>query len=44
MLQFSGRDAKSPFEIMRVFTEAGGNAKKSLVGHIESIFCLLIYN
>ena len=31
-----GRDPESPFEIMRIFTEAGGNAKKSVVGHLES--------
>ena len=30
-----GRDPKSPFEIMRIFTEAGGNAKKSIMGHLE---------
>ena len=39
-----GRDSESPFEIMRIFTEAGGNAKKAVVGHLESnyfmIFCI----
>ena len=33
-----GRDPQSPFEIMRIFTEAGGNAKKAIMGHLESIF------
>ena len=30
-----GRDPQSPFEIMRIFTEAGGNAKKAIMGHLE---------
>ena len=33
-----GRDPQSPFEIMRIFTEAGGNAKKAIMGHLESKF------
>ena len=32
-----GRDPQSPFEIMRIFTEAGGNAKKAIMGHLESM-------
>ena len=31
-----GRNSEAPFEIMRLFTEAGGNAEKACVGHIES--------
>ena len=31
-----GRNEESPSEILRIFTEAGGNAKQALVGHIES--------
>ena len=34
-----GRDPESPYEIMRIFTEAGGNGKKAIMGHLESIFC-----
>ena len=30
-----GRNSESPFEIMRNFTEAGGNGSKCAVGHIE---------
>jgi len=30
-----GRTPESPFEIMRIFTEAGGNAKNSIMGHLE---------
>ena len=30
-----GRTPESPFEIMRIFTEAGGNAKTSIMGHLE---------
>ena len=30
-----GRVPESPFEIMRIFTEAGGNPKKSIMGHLE---------
>ena len=31
-----GRIPDSPFEIMRIFTEAGGNSKKAIMGHLES--------
>ena len=31
-----GRDIEAPFEIMRIFAEAGGNPEKACVGHIES--------
>ena len=32
----SGPDSESPFEIMRIFTEAGGDASKASVGHMSS--------
>ncbi len=32
-----GRAPESAFEIMRVFTEAGGKATKSIMGHLESM-------
>ena len=32
-----GRDPQSPFEIMRIFTEAGGYAKKAIMSHLESM-------
>ena len=31
-----GRDPEAPFEIMRIFAEAGGNTKKSICSHLES--------
>ena len=31
-----GRHIDAPFEIMRIFAEAGGNPEKACVGHIES--------
>ena len=31
-----GRDPKSPFEIMRIFAEAGGNPRKAICSHLES--------
>ena len=31
-----GRHKKSPFEIMRIFQEAGGVADKTIMGHLES--------
>ena len=30
-----GRVPESPFEIMRIFTEAGGNGNKAIMGHLE---------
>jgi len=30
-----GRVPESPFEIMRIFSEAGGNPKKAIMGHLE---------
>ena len=32
----TGPDSESPFEIMRIFTEAGGDATKASVGHMSS--------
>ena len=31
-----GRDPESPFEIFRIFAEAGGNPKKAICSHLES--------
>ena len=31
-----GRDPESPFEIMRIFSEAGGNPKRAICSHLES--------
>ena len=31
-----GRHIDAPFEIIRIFAEAGGNPEKACVGHIES--------
>ena len=31
-----GRDPKAPFEIMRIFAEAGGDPKKAICSHLES--------
>ena len=31
-----GRDPQSPFEIMRIFSEAGGNPKRAICSHLES--------
>lgn len=31
-----GRNSKAPFEIMRIFTEAGGKASKTVMSHLES--------
>ena len=33
-----GRDPESPFEIMRIFSEAGGNPKRAICSHLESKF------
>ena len=33
---YLGRHVDAPFEIMRIFAEAGGNPEKACVGHIES--------
>ena len=33
-----GRDPDAPFEIMRIFAEAGGNTKKSICSHLESMY------
>jgi len=30
-----GRDAKAPFEIMRLYLEAGGNANKCIMSHLD---------
>ncbi|XP_014206776.1 phosphotriesterase-related protein [Copidosoma floridanum] len=30
-----GRDAAAPFEIMRIFTEAGGSATKAVMSHLD---------
>jgi len=30
-----GRDPESPFEIMRIFSEAGGNPKRAICSHLE---------
>ena len=32
----TGPDSESPFDIMRIFTEAGGDASKASVGHMSS--------
>lgn len=34
-----GRDAHAPFEVMRVFTEAGGKVSKTIMSHLDSEFC-----
>ncbi len=31
-----GRNPKSPFEIMRVFAEAGGKAEGTVMSHLDS--------
>ena len=31
-----GRDPKAPFDIMRIFAEAGGDPKKAICSHLES--------
>lgn len=31
-----GRNAKAPFEIMRIFQEAGGDTKKTIMSHLDS--------
>ncbi|XP_057331134.1 phosphotriesterase-related protein [Microplitis mediator] len=30
-----GRNSQAPFEIMRIFTEAGGDAKKAVMSHLD---------
>lgn len=30
-----GRNSKAPFEIMRLYTEAGGNANKAIMSHLD---------
>lgn len=30
-----GRSAESPFEILRLFQEAGGNADKTIMSHLD---------
>lgn len=35
-----GRNAMAPFEIMRIFTEAGGDAKKVVMSHLDRKLCL----
>lgn len=31
-----GRDAEAPAEIMRIYTEAGGDPKKAVMSHLDS--------
>ena len=33
-----GRDAKAPFEIMRLYLEAGGKAEKCVMSHLDRKF------
>lgn len=35
-----GRDDKAPEEIFRVYTEAGGDVKKMVMGHLDSNYAL----
>lgn len=30
-----GRNREAPFEIMRIFMEAGGNAHKTIMSHLD---------
>ena len=32
-----GRNSKAPFEIMRIYTEAGGDPKKAIMSHLDSM-------
>jgi len=32
-----GRSVESPFDIMRIFLEAGGNAKRMILSHTDSM-------
>jgi predicted metal-dependent phosphotriesterase family hydrolase len=34
----SGRDPEAPFEIIRLFQEAGGDVSKVVMSHLESKF------
>ena len=39
-----GRNATAPFEIMRIFTEAGGDPKKAIMSHLDrKKFFFVIY-
>lgn len=31
-----GRNAEAPFEVMRIFAEAGGNCQKTVMSHLDS--------
>lgn len=33
-----GRNPKAPAEILRIFQEAGGNAKRLVMGHLDRKF------
>ena len=33
-----GRHVRSPFQVMRIFLEAGGKADKTIMSHMESMF------
>lgn len=33
-----GRDAEAPFEIMRLYLEAGGRADKAIMSHVDREF------
>jgi hypothetical protein len=37
----SGRHCDAPFEIIRLFQEAGGDVTKAVMSHLESKFCYL---
>lgn len=37
-----GRDAKAPYEIMRLYLEAGGKANKCVMSHLERKFIIYI--
>lgn len=37
-----GKNAKAPFEVMRIYLEAGGDPKKCVMSHLDSIFGLVI--
>ena len=36
-----GRDAAAPFEIMRIYMEAGGDPKKAIMSHLDRKYSLL---
>lgn len=36
-----GRNPEAPFEIMRIFQEAGGKADKTIMSHLESNYTIM---